>query len=46
MGIDEDRITIRGYGESKLRNKCTDNVPCTEANHKYNRRTEVVIEQN
>ena len=46
LGIDEDRITIRGYGESKLRNKCTDNVPCTEANHKYNRRTEVVIEQN
>jgi outer membrane protein OmpA-like peptidoglycan-associated protein len=45
-GIDEDRIKIRGYGESKLRNKCADNVPCTDAQHRFNRRTEVVIESN
>lgn len=44
QGIDEDRISIRGYGESKLRNKCKDNIPCTEYQHKQNRRTEVVIE--
>jgi len=45
IGIDEDRITIRGYGESKLRNECTDNVACSESKHRYNRRTEVVIER-
>ena len=45
-GIDEDRINIRGYGESRLRNKCSDKVPCTESEHSYNRRTEVVIEEN
>ena len=45
LGVDEDRITIRGYGESKLRNECTDNVPCSESKHRYNRRTEVVIEK-
>lgn len=46
LGIDEDRINIRGYGESILRNKCKDNVPCTESQHRQNRRTEVVIESN
>jgi outer membrane protein OmpA-like peptidoglycan-associated protein len=44
-GVDEDRISIRGFGESKLRNECTDNVPCSESKHRYNRRTEVVIEK-
>lgn len=45
-GIDEGRIEIRGYGESKLRNHCKDNVPCTEEQHKYNRRTEIIILEN
>ncbi|MBC7884313.1 MAG: OmpA family protein [Saprospiraceae bacterium] len=45
LGIEEDRITIKGYGESKLRNECTDKVACPEAKHRYNRRTEVVIER-
>lgn len=45
-GIDEDRIEIRGYGETKLRNRCKDNVTCTEAEHRYNRRTEIVILEN
>jgi outer membrane protein OmpA-like peptidoglycan-associated protein len=45
IGVDEDRITIKGYGESKLRNECKDNVPCSESKHKYNRRTEVIIEK-
>lgn len=44
LGIDEDRISIKGFGESKLRNGCKDNVPCSETKHQYNRRTEVVIE--
>jgi outer membrane protein OmpA-like peptidoglycan-associated protein len=44
LGIDEDRINIRGYGETKLRNECRDGVPCSEKKHRFNRRTEVIIE--
>lgn len=44
LGIDEDRITIRGLGESRIRNQCTDGVPCTDEMHAYNRRTEVIVE--
>lgn len=44
LGIDEDRINIRGYGETKLRNECRDGVPCAEDKHRFNRRTEVIIE--
>ena len=44
LGVDEDKISIKGFGESKLRNGCKDNVPCSETKHRYNRRTEVVIE--
>ena len=44
--IDENRIEIKGYGESQLRNHCKDNVPCKEEEHRYNRRTEIVILEN
>lgn len=43
-GIEEDRMTIRGYGESRPRNNCSDGVLCNEEQHKYNRRTEIVVE--
>ncbi len=42
-GIPGDRIITIGFGESQLRNKCRDNVSCTEEEHRYNRRTEVKI---
>ena len=42
-GIDAKRIVAKGYGESALRNSCTDGVPCLESQHKLNRRTEVKI---
>ena len=45
LGISEDRISIRGYGESRLRNGCNDKVICSEKNHAFNRRTEVIIER-
>lgn len=45
QGIDEDRISIRGFGENNLRNECKDAMPCSEKEHSFNRRTEVVIEQ-
>ncbi|MGX5817066.1 OmpA family protein [Chitinophaga lutea] len=43
QGIDRDRISTIGYGESRLVNKCADGVECTEAEHQQNRRTELRI---
>lgn len=42
-GIDKGRLTGKGYGETQLVNKCADNVPCTEAEHQENRRSEFII---
>ncbi|HNX78318.1 MAG TPA: OmpA family protein [Prolixibacteraceae bacterium] len=42
-GIDQSRITAKGYGESKLVNRCANGVPCSEAEHQANRRTEFKI---
>ena len=39
-GIDKDRLTATGYGESQPLNGCTDNVKCSEEEHQRNRRTE------
>jgi outer membrane protein OmpA-like peptidoglycan-associated protein len=40
-----DRITYKGYGETKLVNDCKNRVSCTEAQHQLNRRTEFVIQK-
>ena len=42
-GIAPNRLTGRGYGETELVNKCADGVPCTEAEHQANRRSEFII---
>ena len=42
-GVDKSRLTGKGYGETQLVNKCADNVPCTEAEHQENRRSEFII---
>jgi len=43
-GIDATRITGKGYGDTVLAvKKCTKGVPCTEAEHAANRRTEFQI---
>ena len=42
-GINPISIQAVGYGETKLRNHCEDKVYCSEAEHIYNRRTEVKI---
>ena len=39
-GIAPSRLTAKFYGENNLVNKCADNVPCSEAEHQLNRRTE------
>jgi outer membrane protein OmpA-like peptidoglycan-associated protein len=43
LGINGDRIVTKAAGESTPRNKCVDGVTCSEAEHQYNRRTEVRI---
>jgi outer membrane protein OmpA-like peptidoglycan-associated protein len=42
-GIAPNRLTGKGYGETELVNKCADGVPCTEAEHQANRRSEFII---
>lgn len=43
QGIDPSRISGRGYGETRLKNKCSNGVKCTEAEHQENRRTEFIV---
>lgn len=42
-GIPRDHLNGKGYGETRLLNGCKDGVPCTEAEHAVNRRTEIRI---
>jgi len=42
-GVNQSRLTAKGYGESQLVNKCADGVECTEEEHQANRRSEFVI---
>lgn len=42
-GIEDNRITYVGYGESKPLNKCVNNVDCSELEHAQNRRVEFKI---
>ncbi len=42
-GIDPSRITSVGYGESQIRNHCTNGKKCSDEEHRYNRRTEFKI---
>jgi outer membrane protein OmpA-like peptidoglycan-associated protein len=42
-GVTPDRLTGKGYGETQLVNKCSDDVDCTEAEHQMNRRSEFII---
>ncbi|TDW46339.1 WD40 repeat protein [Flavobacterium sp. 270] len=42
-GIDESRLTAKGYGETQLINRCADGVKCTEKEHQENRRSEFII---
>lgn len=38
-GINASQLYAKGFGESKLLNKCSDNVVCSEVEHSVNRRT-------
>ncbi len=41
-----DRIFGKGYGETQLKNRCSDGVQCSEQEHSANRRTEFKIVKN
>jgi outer membrane protein OmpA-like peptidoglycan-associated protein len=45
QGIEDFRIDIKGYGESKLLNDCIDKKACTDAEHEVNRRIELIVIQ-
>ena len=42
-GISANRLKAIGYGETRLRNECADNVKCSEPRHQMNRRTQFEI---
>ncbi len=42
-GINANRLTGKGYGESQLVNKCSDGVECSEEEHQANRRSEFIV---
>jgi outer membrane protein OmpA-like peptidoglycan-associated protein len=44
-GISPDRIIAKGYGEYKLKNRCTNDIECSDEEHQQNRRTELKIVQ-
>lgn len=44
-GINANRLTGKGYGETQLVNGCTDGVKCSEEQHQANRRSEFIISQ-
>ena len=39
-GINPSLLVANGYGEERLKNRCSDGVSCTEREHAVNRRTE------
>lgn len=42
-GIAANRLVAKGYGESRLINRCADGVKCSAAEHQANRRTEIEV---
>lgn len=42
-GINRSRMTARGYGETRLVNRCSNGIQCSDAEHARNRRTEFRI---
>ncbi|GAB4519057.1 MAG: OmpA family protein [Allomuricauda sp.] len=42
-GIDRNRLSAKGYGESQLINNCSNGVNCSEEEHQLNRRSMFII---
>ena len=45
-GIEKERLSAEGFGESRLINKCSNGVKCSDAEHQENRRSEFIIQLN
>lgn len=45
-GIGKERVSAEGFGETRLINKCSNGVKCSEAEHQQNRRSEFIINVN
>ena len=45
-GISRSRLRARGFGESRLTNRCSNGVECSESMHQRNRRTEFRVINN
>lgn len=43
LGVPQNQVHPVGVGEEELRNECTNGVPCSEAKHQENRRTEFLV---
>jgi len=43
QGIKADRLIAKGYGETKLLNKCVNGILCIEEDHDVNNRIEVTV---
>ena len=44
-GIDASRLSASGYGETQHVNNCSNGVPCSEADHQKNRRSEFIVKE-
>lgn len=42
-GIDPNRITGQGFGETQLVNRCSNGVDCSDQEHQLNRRSEFIV---
>jgi len=45
-GISRSRLTGKGFGETRLVNRCSNGVQCSDADHQKNRRTEFRVINN
>lgn len=43
QGIEASRISGKGYGETELVNRCSNNVDCSDEEHQLNRRSEFIV---
>jgi outer membrane protein OmpA-like peptidoglycan-associated protein len=39
-GIEKSRLSAKGFGETQIKNRCINEVDCSETEHMLNRRTE------
>lgn len=44
QGISKERLSAKGYGETRLINECSDGVTCSEEAHQLNRRSMFIIQ--